>query len=63
MPISLKGLWHASAHVLQLDFCSGEQFFKIGVLVKKSSSFHRPLDALESHDNSIQELFGPFGKF
>ena len=22
----------------QLDFCSGEQFFKIGVLVKKSSS-------------------------
>ena len=38
MPISLKGLWHASAHVLQLDFCSGEQFFKIGVLVKKSSS-------------------------
>ena len=34
----LKGLWHASAHVRQLDFCSGEQFFKIGVLVKKSSS-------------------------
>ena len=38
MPISLKGLWHASAHVRQLDFRSGEQFFKIGVLVKKSSS-------------------------
>ena len=34
----LKELWHASAHVRQLDFCSGEQFFKIGVLVKKSSS-------------------------
>ena len=34
----LKGLWHASAHVQQLDFCSGEQFFKIGVLVRKSSS-------------------------
>ena len=38
MPISLKGLWHASAHVRQLDFRSDEQFFKIGVLVKKSSS-------------------------
>ena len=25
-------------HVRQLYFCSGEQFFKIGVLVKKSSS-------------------------
>ena len=36
--MDLKGLWHASAHVRQLDFCSGEQFFKIGVLVKKSSS-------------------------
>ena len=34
----LKGLWHAAAHVRQLDFCSGEQFFKIGVLVKNSSS-------------------------
>ena len=38
MPISFKGLWHASAHVRQLDFRSDEQFFKIGVLVKKSSS-------------------------
>ena len=28
---ALKGLWHASAHVRQLYFCSGEQFFKIGV--------------------------------
>ena len=27
----LKGLWNASAHVRQLDFYSGEQFFKIGV--------------------------------
>ena len=35
---NLKGLWHASVHVRQLYFCSGEQFFKIGVLVKKSSS-------------------------
>ena len=25
----LKGLWHASAHVRHLDFCSGERFFKI----------------------------------
>ena len=38
MPISLKGLWHASAHVRQLDFRSDEQFFKIGDLVKKSYS-------------------------
>ena len=41
----LKGLWDASAHVRQLDFCSGEQ------------------KARESHIISIQELFGPFGKF
>ena len=25
--------------------------------------FHRPWDARESHNISIQELFGPFGKF
>ena len=37
MKTLLKALWHATAHVRQLDFCSGEQFFKIGVLVKKSS--------------------------
>ena len=34
----LKGLWHASADVRQLDFCSGGQFFKICVLMTKSSS-------------------------
>ena len=27
---NLKGLWHASAQVRHLDFCSGERFFKIG---------------------------------
>ena len=26
----LKGLWHASANVRHLDFCSGKRFFKIG---------------------------------
>ena len=25
--------------------------------------FHRPLDARESHNISLQELFGPFLKF
>ena len=34
----LKGLWHASAHVQHLDFCSGESFFEVWLLVKKSSS-------------------------
>ena len=38
MKTLLKALWHATTHVRQLDFCSGEQFFKIGVLVEKSFS-------------------------
>ena len=46
----LKGLWHASAHVQHLDFCSGERFFKIGfwwrnpllfwIFVQALSAFH-----------------------
>ena len=28
---NLKELWHASAQVRHLDFCSGERFFKIGL--------------------------------
>ena len=49
---TLKGLWHASAHVRQLDFFSGEQFFKIGVLVKKSSSIDP-----ETPDKAIISVF------
>ena len=49
---ALKGLWHASAHVRQLDFYSGGQFFKIDVLVKKSSSIDP-----ETPDKAIISVF------
>ena len=35
-----------------LDFCSGEPFFAFG----EEILFHRPSDARESHNISIQEL-------
>ena len=55
--IVLKGLWHASAHVRHLDFCSGERFFKLQAFGEEIL-FHRPWNARESHNISIQELFG-----
>ena len=55
--IILKGLWHASAHVRHLDFCSGERFFKLQAFGEEIL-FHRPWNARESHNISIQELFG-----
>ena len=42
-------------------FLSGEQFFRLAF--GEEILFHRPWDARESHNISIQELFGPFGKF
>ena len=56
-----KGLWHASAHVRQLDFSPADSFSRLAF--GEEILFHRPWDARESHNISIQELFGPFGKF
>ena len=60
-PRLLKGLWHASAHVRQLDFSPADSFSRLAF--GEEILFHRPWDARESHNISIQELFGPFGKF
>ena len=61
----LKGLWDASAHVRQLDFSSGEQFFKIGVLVKKSSSIdpETPEKAIISVFKSYLVHLGSFKRY
>ena len=57
----LRGLWQASAHVRQLDFSPGDSLSRLAF--GEEIFFHRPWDARESHNISIQELFGPFGKF
>ena len=51
---ALKGLWHASAHVRHLDFCSGGRFFKF--TVGEKISFHRPLSASELRWNLVQRI-------
>ena len=59
MPISLKRLWHASAHVRQLDFCSGEQFFKIGVWWRNPlpSTLRRPRKPWYQYSRAIWSIW------
>ena len=59
MPIYLKGLWHASAHVRQLDFCSGEQFFKIGVWWRNPlpSTLRRPRKPWYQYSRAIWSIW------
>ena len=59
--LPLKGLWHASAYVRQLDFSPADSFSRLAF--GEEILLHLPWDTRESHNISIQELFGPFGKF
>ena len=62
---SLKGLWHGSAHVRNLDFWSGEPFFMIDFWWKKSSSIDPEIreKAIISVFKSYLVHFGSFKRY